>query len=1036
MVAAASCLICFAIIADRSTALAGELDATAGEYASQVQPLVRQYCLGCHSTAKHKGDMNLEQFRSVVQVRKRVKPWQAVAEQLQTGQMPPEDKPQPTPQERARMLAWVRVFLNEQARARAGDPGRVPMRRLSNAEYDYTIRDLTGIDLHTAREFPADGAAGEGFTNAAEALTDISPTLLNKYLLSAKEVAAHAVLLPDGFRFSAAKTRRDWTDQSLAKLRQFYAQYTSDGRIPSTPYLNGTLRHRDALLAGRETIDEVAAAEKLNSKYLRVLWQALSGQEPSYPLDLIRTQWRGSTEPDAAALAGQIASWQSQVWRIVPVGSYRDGNESRQMPVDPAVGLTQTLRFSVKPAPNQRDVVLYLRATEIFGDGKSRSIIWGKPRFEAKGKPPLLLRDYPKFASAYEPADAAATKPSDAYGVAPEHFGALANGAAADEFSFVADTASVTRIRLPAALLREREFVVEGQLADPDAQCAVKLEIFDKPMTLSASGGAILAVPQGAAHQRLGHGFEKFRQCFPLFICYPAVIPVDEVVCLKMYHREDQPLIRLFLDDAHRQQIDQLWAEHRFISQQPIAENTYLPLFIGFVTQDQPKELVAYYQGLREPFRRRAEAFQQEVDAAAPMQLKQLAEFTSRAYRRPLRETEKQQLNDLYQALRAKGLSHEDAFRAVLAKVLMAPAFLFRIEQAPPGEKPAPVNDWELATRLSYFLWSSPPDEQLRQVAAAGKLHELPVLNEQARRMLKDPRIRALAIEFGTQWIHVRGFDEFNEKSERLFPSFDQPLRSAMYEEAILLFEDLFQQDRPFARILDADYTYLNETLARHYGIPGVTGPHWRKVDGVDQYGRGGILALGAVQAKQAGAARTSPILRGNWVLETLLGEKLPRPPPDVPRLPQEEGADGLTMRQIVQKHTRDPACATCHQRIDPIGFAFERYDAIGRWRDKESSGLPIDCHAKLQDGTKFEGIDGLRHYLLTQKRDVIMRLFCRRLAGYALGRAVALSDQTLIDEMVEKLKSNNGVMSDAVSAIIESPQFRMIRGRAYADEQ
>jgi hypothetical protein len=300
----------------------------------------------------------------------------------------------------------------------------------------------------------------------------------------------------------------------------------------------------------------------------------------------------------------------------------------------------------------------------------------------------------------------------------------------------------------------------------------------------------------------------------------------------------------------------------------------------------------------------------------------------------------------------------------------MSPSFLLHLEQPPPGKLARPVSDWELASRLSYFLWASMPDEELRRLAAAGQLDHPDVLAKQTARMLKDDRVRALAIEFGTQWIHVRGFDELNEKNEKLFPTFDAKLREAIYEETILFFQDLFQNNRPVAHILDAEYTFLNETLANHYGIPGVNGDHWRRVEGVKQYGRGGVLGLASIQAKQAGASRTSPVLRGNWVVETLLGEKLPRPPPDVPQLPEAEtGNGGLTMRQLVEKHVRVAQCATCHQRFDPFGVALEEYDPIGRLREKDLGGLPVDSHAKLCDGTEFEGIDGLRNYLLTHKK-------------------------------------------------------------------
>ena len=598
----------------------------------------------------------------------------------------------------------------------------------------------------------------------------------------------------------------------------------------------------------------------------------------------------------------------------------------------------------------------------------------------------------------------------------------------------------VLELRLPAGLFRDREFVVEGNLDGPANARVVQFQVRTTPPPSEArwDGKApLVASPDSPARARLLAGLAEFRRLFPPFVCFPHVIPTDEVVCLKSFHREDEPLIRLFLDDEQTHRIDRLWQEQRFISKFPVVENEYLPLFIGFVTQDQPKELLAYFESQREPFRRRAEAFQKDFEAAAPQQFQALYEFTSRAYRRPLSESEQQELLDLYQAMRRNKASHDDAFRGVLERVLVAPSFLYHVEQPPPGKEPGPVNDWELASRLSYFLWSSLPDEPLRQAAASGRLHEPAILAEQTRRMLKDERIRALAIEFGAQWIHVRGFDELKEKNERLFPTFDAKLRKAIYEESILFFQDLFQRDRTVAQLLDADATFLNETLARHYGIPGVSGAEWRRVEGMRKYGRGGLLGLASVLTTQAGASRTSPVLRGNWVVETLLGEKLPRPPANVPKLPEEEGgSDGLTTRQLVQKHVSAVECAVCHQRIDPFGFSLEKYDPIGRLREQELGGLPLDAKAKLRDGTEFEGIDGLRTYLLTNKKEVFTRVFCRRLLGYALGREVALSDQPLIDTMVAQAGRPEARISELVLTIVGSRQFRSIRGSAFVSDE
>jgi hypothetical protein len=1341
------------------------------DYAANAQPIIKEYCLGCHSTKSKKGSLDLERFTSVEHLRGDLKPWLAAVEMLEAGEMPPKSKPQPTADERRRLLAWIHGFLDSEARARAGDPGHIPLRRLSNAEYDYTIRDLTGVNLQPARDFPADGAAGEGFTNAAESLTDVSPALLTKYLNAAKDIADHAVLLPDGMRFSPTKTRRDWTDECNARIRAFYADYTpSDGRLPLAPYLLATIRHRDELASGKLTPEAVALKEKLSPKYLHVLWQTLTDREPSFPLDRIRARWRQATEKDVAGLAAEIGDWQAMLWKFVNIGSYRDGNKGRQVPNDFATVGTQTLKLNLKPIPGQNEVVVSLVNRTWPAGGH---VIWQRPRLEGANKPTLLLRDYAQFGPQYEvdyaalfadtekylsaaveaandrklaPADLAKKHDLDAVWlkrwidvlaveplvkdktepeeigkvvplvalelldekipknekqpaingwrkkgtdlpscltnssdkvenvpgrIAPHHVTvhptpkefvavvwkspiegrvriaahvahvhpACGNGVAwwlehrrgeraavlaegvldvgqeiqapaktlkvakgdivllaidardgdhvcdltdialtvtetdkpgrtwdlaadvadtihdgnphadklgsKDVWSFVRGPAkppgkgptgslvpaasvlgrwreaasdparkadasklaaqvravlagtrpaedknpnrilfdnlvspdsplirgldlshltkprpgpsrfglekdrfgrkpgeeaslivagnAVVEVRLPAALFRDREFVVEASL-DSDATDSVAqfqvVRATPAPNTPWDSKSPILTAAGSPTNKRLLQGFEQFRRCFPTFVCYPHIIPTDEVVCLKQFHRDDEPLVRLFLDDEQTGRLNRLWQEHRFISQWPISENKYLPLFIGFVTQDQPKELVVFFEGFREPFRKRAEEFEKELDAAGPKQLDALLALTARAYRRPLAEKEKNDLLGLYRSLRQKGVAHEEAFRGVLARVLVSPSYIFRVEQAPPGKEARAVNDWELATRLSYFLGSTLPDDELRREATAGRLHEPAVLEAQTRRLLKDERTRALAIEFGTQWIHVRGFDQLKEKNEKLFPAFDDKLRQAIYEESILFFQDLFQNDRSVTRILDADDTFLNETLAKHYGIPGVVGPQWRKVEGVKKYGRGGILGLASVQCKESGASRTSPVLRGNWVVETLLGEKLPRPPPNVPRLPEEEsGNDGKTMRQLVESHTKNPDCAVCHVRIDPFGFALERYDPIGRLRDKDLGGLPIDTHSRLKDGTEFEGIEGLRTYLLTKKKDVIVRLFCRRLLGYALGRAVTLSDQLLLDEMVAELNKNDGRLSAAVLTIVQSKQFRMIRG-------
>jgi len=1144
----------------------------AAEYSAHVRPILTQYCLSCHSREKRRGDLNLERFDTLDAARKDPRAWQEVWEKLEAGEMPPGKAPQPTPEERGRLTAWVRGFLVAEMKSHAGDPGRVVVRRLSNAEYDNTIRDLTSVDLRPTRDFPSDGAAGEGFTNAGDALV-MSPTLLGKYLKAAKEIAAHAVLLPDGFRFSPSTARRDWTDEALAELRQAYrdsAPGPDDGRLDFTPYLAATVAHRDDLKSGKMTIDAAANQAKLNPKYLLMVWRALSDPEPSFPLDRIRARWLQTSPQDVEALASEVRAWQGLLWKFNKIGSYM--NPVWQDAAMPTFIESQTLRFKPTLPPGRNEIVLYLAARDLGGLGDEGGlVVWRRPRFEGgrpqwtQRTPSYLLRDAAEFGgrldAAYRtvfadtsdylaavedaahdsvltpeilakkrdldvtvlkhwiaylgrgpiPADSvlgrwrsAAADPKrrdelamlahqvrdlmtgerpadknkpdwilydslasldgplfqgidlvawakDAPAGAPAggpHFGLGSSrfirdpsGKTGDADSLTALADSVIEVRLPTAWLQNREFIVDAMMAPGTAGGPVRLETRLDPPDRNAppAPGPLVASADllRADSKQLAAGFDAFRRCFPAYRYYAKIIPDDEIINLRLFAREDDVLVGTFLDDAHKQRLDRLWTQLRFVSQQPLVEEKNYPQFLGFVSQDGPEPFKKFKATTEEGVHRRAAEFAKEQDAVAPKQLDALLDFAARAYRRPLEDKEKSDLHKLYDDLRQKEMTHEEAFRLVLARVLASPAFLYRIEQPAAGGGSQPISAWEQATRLSYFLWATTPDAQLRDAAAANKLADADDLATQAARMLKDPRTRGLATEFAAEWLQVRDFQNNKEKNEKLFPTFDDQLRQDLFEETILYFQDLFQNDRSVLEIVDSDHTFLNESLAKHYGIPNVSGPQWRRVDGVRQYGRGGVLTMGSVLATQSGASRTSPVLRGNWVVETLLGEKIPRPPPNVPKIPDDgTNADDLTVRQQVERHTRVAECAVCHQRIDPYGFALEKYDPIGRLRDRDLGGRPIDCTAKLRDGTQFDGVDGLRRYLLNQRRDDFLRHFCTKMLGYALGRSVTLADQPLIDDIVADLKANGCRVSAAIMAIIRSKQFRCHRERDAIGEE
>jgi hypothetical protein len=367
-------------------------------------------------------------------------------------------------------------------------------------------------------------------------------------------------------------------------------------------------------------------------------------------------------------------------------------------------------------------------------------------------------------------------------------------------------------------------------------------------------------------------------------------------------------------------------------------------------------------------------------------------------------------------------MKHDPAFRATLARVLASPWFLYRVEQPASGARWQPVSGDELATRLSFLLWDSIPDYELRVNAA--RLHEPALMEQELRRMLKDGRVRGMAEEFGSRWLGVHDFNLNHGRNLQHFPEFTPELREALAEEPVRFFEDLLINDRPVVDVISADAVVINDVLARHYGIPGVAGADWRRVENVFSSGRGGFLGFGAVIAKQSAASRTSPIKRGAWLLQ-MLGERLPKVPPDVPPLPETPPA-GLSVREITERHRQDPKCAGCHDRIDPFGMALERFDAIGRMRPA-SELKPGDTRGTLLNGTVIEDMAGLRDYFAGPRREDVLRTLARKLTGYALGRAVITSDRKLIEEVTSTMV-RGGRWSDALLIIVRSEQFRCIR--------
>lgn len=1342
--------------AQRSTALQQA-------YQASIQPLLKRYCHSCHAGDRTEAEIDLEVFSTIDAVQKQPKIWQRIRHMLESRQMPPKDAPQPTDKESTELRTWVREYLVHQAKALAGDPGPVVLRRLNNAEYAYTIRDLTGIEtLNPTRDFPVDGAAGEGFTNAGSA-QGMSPALVQKYLQAAKQVADHLVLLPTGIGFSPHTTRRDRTDALIARLRAFYQPFTdaSDGaaatgqvvrfdtkqggRFPIEQYLAATLAERTALRSGRKSIDLVAQERQLNSRYLKRLWKVLSANNsttPALALDQIRATWTAASAEDVVDVVTQVARWQAALWTYNSIGHIeRVGGPKAWLQPSSRTIPQQEFQLKLPDRVTGDSITVYLSGTDA-GDGNQHDYaIWENPRLVAKDRPDLALRnvvgiqerliqlkqemlehtvsylsaaataltrkpDEPQMdlieLAARHKIDAAALKvwlgylairvaepvqvtghftrkmlksgaydfvkgwgstatpsvianasdqevripgiarprsvyvhpsptlfaavgwqspisgevrvearlvdahpecgngqqwfvqhrtrdavgtlakgdfgirgsaalpaqtitvnkgelvsllvaprdknhacdltevqlvitetrapqrvwnlaaevsgdilaanphadshghdrtwhfykgpvaeiddtapalavipansllatwrsapadrraelaqeiqtlvtgapPADdkspdallyrqirALAVTPDRVDLLTDVRADDRFGkhplghavkpadCVVRAPQVVTFQIPAQLAAGRTLVVTGRL-DPQhgQEGSVQLTVSTQPPSSDLAPEHPILIHSGSqAQQRVKAQFAAFRALFPASLCYSRIVPVDEVVTLTLFYREDQHLQRLMLDPTQIAELDRLWDELLFVSQEPLAYQVAFEQIREFATQDRP-DLVKAWAPLVKGVEARVAAFRTRLVETESIHLQSLLEFADHAWRRPLTTVEREAIASLYRQLRTAELPHPQALRLTLARLLTSPAFLYKREQPGRGTEPTPVSNDELATRLSYFLWSAGPDASLRRAAQAGRLTNSRELLAQTRRMLTDTRIRRLAIHFACQWLHLRGFDEEAQKNEKLYPDF-VTIRSAMYEETVLFFEDMFRHDGSILDLLDADHTFVNEPLARYYGIDEVQGPAWRRIEGMRARGRGGLLGMATLLSSQSGISRTSPILRGNWIYETLLGERLPRPPANVPELPDSVPA-GLTARQLIEQHSSVAACAKCHTRIDPYGFALEQFDTVGRIRSD-----PVDTVTTLFDGTKIEGLDGLRSYLAEQRRDDVVRHFCRKLLGYALGREIQLSDESLLTDMQDILKARDFRFSAAVEAIVTSRPFRRIRG-------
>jgi len=952
--------------------------------------------------------------------------WSLVLEKLTAQQMPPPQAMQPASGARQTVIAWIDAVLKNEARKNAGDPGLVLARRLSNAEYNYTIRDLTGVDIRPTREFPVDPANPSGFDNSGESLA-MSPALLNKYLQAAREVANHLVLKPNGLAFAShpmlVETDRD--KYCVSQIVNFYQRQAID----YSDYFQTAWRfkHRAALGKPKATLADLAAESKVSPKYLATVWRTLEGtREEVGPTAKLQAMWRElpapkSNQPEFA----------------------RDGcNRMRDFVVQ--------LRRKLEPRfPGL--TVKGMRAT-------SQPFLMWKNRQYATHR-----MDYDRDALQVE--GEARIVQTDS---TPKNKGAAENDIVDEE------AAERLRNRLPNDPdLR----VPAGQRARYEAAFARFCAVFPDAFYISERGRNYLD-PTKDKGRLLSAGFHNlmgyFRDDLPL---YELILDEKGQKELDALWQELDFVasgnIRTYVQfyfneagEAHGRgpESGALRPPDKEVTSEVMIQqvkDSYLAKARASSNETAVQAIEDHFQfvnvGIRWVERARIES--------EPRHLEVLQQFAARAYRRPLSQGERADLLAFYRSLRNKsGLDHEEAMRDSVVSILMSPDFCYRMDlvdtdvateqqasqhlsprakttpsgalrgtrvtSLPPGARP--LSDFALASRLSYFVWSSMPDDELLARAAAGELRKPEVLAAQVRRMLKDKKARGLATEFAGNWLDFRRFEELNTVDRERFATFTNELRQAMFEEPIQFFVDVARNDRSVLDFLYANHTFVNPVLAEHYGMPrdGVRSDEWVRVEEATRYGRGGLLPMSVFLTKNAPGLRTSPVKRGYWVVRRVLGEEIPPPPAVVPELPRDEAKLDLPLRELLAKHRQDASCASCHARFDSFGLAFEGYGPVGERRTKDLAGRPVDTQATFPGGSEGSGFDGLRNYIRTHRENDFIDNLCRKMLVYALGRSLLLSDEPTIEATRRKLIANSYRLSSLVESIVTSPQFLTKRGQ------
>ncbi len=927
-------------------------------FEQDIAPLLQTYCYDCHGDGAHKADVALDAYANAADVRAGRKTWEQVLNNVTHYVMPPDDGgPLPTQPERERIAEFIERELYQLDPAHP-DPGRVTLRRLNRAEYNNAVRDLVGVDFKPAADFPPDDS-GYGFDNIGDVLS-LPPVLMEKYLAAADKILDQAIVT------DPIQSRTQRIPASLTQIGFNALGDRGDGWVHLISLEEDDIAAELPIAAAGDYVVRFQA-------YATKTGGALVGQGSEKPLD-----FDSDPGPTRVALLLNDAVIQSFV-----VGT----DEAHPQVYEARLGV---------PAGKQRFRAAVLRnrggADELFmlngRLGKQQPGVVFVKWIEVEGPLPAATRRWP--AASLTATGEARVQPDGARFF--EHNGEVTTTIdAAHEGEFILRAQAYAQ--QAGAEATRMEFRVDGQ---PVKSFDVLAPATMQPVEGQRVFSLMLLVPRPQVYEtrvKLAPGRHEFAAAFVNDFEDPkSENPNLRDRNLIIQNLEVADLSAPVLPPAVPPALDELFARH-----QSEATDTAARGIVG--------------------------------------------DFARRAWRRPLASTELDRLMKLYALARQQGDSFAGGVKLALKAALVSPQFLFigdldspavaalaksgvRAPPVAPQNQPAglrtvPLDDFALATRLSFFLWSSVPDDELLNLAEQHKLR--PQLAAQVRRLLASPKAHALVDNFAGQWLQIRSLETM-QPDNTLFPDYDASLRAAMQRETELFFEHVMREDCSVFDFLTGDYTFVNERLARFYGLPGVRGADFQKVS-LAGTPRRGVLTQASVLTLTSNPTRTSPVKRGKWVLENLLGTPPPPPPPNVPELDDKSRQLTGTLRQQMEQHRANPVCASCHERMDPIGFGLENFNAIGAWRDKEGDA-PIDASGKLVGDDEFAGASDLAALLARKRSDEFRRCLAEKMLTYGLGRGVEYYDRPAVDQIVQRLQAGGDKFSALILAVAESFPF------------